>query len=153
MKGTPFFGTRINKNGHYNQDVQDRLEELKMIDEYKNKIKDEIAQILNQARVLEKRTVGNIEFANRIYDYLASRNLIRGAIRDDMVLVRKVDIAKAMLSVATSDVIEDTVWLDEFITLYEHLATIGKICDENYNDIDYLKAMIKAYEEGNDENF
>ena len=75
-------------------------------------------------------------------------NRLRELTRDDMVLVRKVDIAKAMLCVATSDVIEDTVWLDEFITLYEHLATIGKICDENYNDTEYLKAMIKAYEEG-----
>jgi hypothetical protein len=66
--------------------------------------------------------------------------------KGDKVVVRKSDIAKAMVCVATSDDIEDTVWLDEFITLYEHLATIGEIDGEIYNDIIYLRAMIAVAE-------
>lgn len=40
-------------------------------------IRSDIAAILNQARCLERREVGNIELSERIRDHLASRGLLR----------------------------------------------------------------------------
>lgn len=73
--------------------------------------------------------------------------------KGDKVVVRKSDIAKAMLCLLTSESIDDTIWLDEKdmigMTLFEHLEIIGDINIENRcpaEMADQLEAMIAVAE-------
>jgi hypothetical protein len=93
---------------------------------------------------------GNVIIRKRIEHILTQALEIA---KGDKVVVRKSDIAKAMLTLLTSESIDDTIWLDEKdmigMTLFEHLEIIGDINIENRcpaEMADQLEAMIAVAE-------
>jgi hypothetical protein len=93
---------------------------------------------------------GNVIIRERIEHILTQALEIA---KGDKVVVRKSDIAKAMLCLLTSESIDDTIWLDEKymigMTLFEHLEIIGDVNIENRcpaEMADQLEAMIAVAE-------